>query len=195
MDSSDSVDVVDASLPVTTVAFSSTWQYWDKQVFALLGAGPSATAWSISVAKAIAKWSWVLMTLLLLGQLMMQMSLWGWVLGALLLSGVVQWVVKRITRRWPVPRPFALGLCPNHLQHGPRGGFPSAHAIVMGFLVGMLAYAPLLLPQVWWSVLVLSVATAWARVYAGAHFVSDVVAGLCLGGLLGWGASQLFLLA
>lgn len=127
------------------------------------------------------------MSVLLLGQVLLQVSLWTWVLGALCASGVVQWVVKRITRRWPVPRPFALGLCPNHLQHGPRGGFPSAHAIVMGFLVGMLACAPQLWPVVWWSLVVLSVCTAWARVHAGAHFVSDVLAGLCLGGLLGWG--------
>lgn len=177
------------------VTFSSTWQHWDKRMFALLGAGPSATAWGVSVAKAIATWSWLPMTLLLLGQVAMQMSLLAWVLGALLLSGLVQWVVKRITRRWPVPRPFALGLCPNHLQHGPRGGFPSAHAIVMGFLVGMLAQAPLFLPEIGWALFVLSMVTAWARVYVGAHFVSDVAAGLCLGGLLGWGANQLFLLA
>ena len=38
-------------------------------------------------------------------------------------------------------------------------------------------------------------ATAWARVYAGAHFPSDVLLGLGLGGTLGWAGARLFGLA
>jgi undecaprenyl-diphosphatase len=169
---------------------SCRWQVWDIWVFRAIGAGPQTATHGLRAAKLMAKWSWCPMVFLLGWQVLQHVTLSIWVMGALILAGVVQWGVKRITRRWPVPRPFALGLCPNHLQHGPRGGFPSAHAIVMGFLVGMLACAPLLL-GVWWSLFALSLLTAWARVHVGAHFVSDVVVGLCVGALLGGSIGEL----
>lgn len=173
------------SPPSDSASPCSVWQVWDRRLFLLMGAGPTQRTPTLCCATSMARWSWLPMTAVLLGQVGLEPDLGGWVITALLLAGVLQWVTKRLTRRWPVARPFALGLCPNHLQHGPRGGFPSAHAIVMGFVVGMLACLPVS-PVVWWSLWVLSIGTAWARVHAGAHFVSDMVAGLCVGGLLGW---------
>ena len=98
----------------------------------------------------------------------------------LLLSGALQWVAKRLARRWNAPRPFALGLCPNYLNHSARGGFPSAHAVVMGTVAGFCGlWMP---PELLLAVLVLTVGTAWARVYTGAHFTLDVIVGTALGG-------------
>jgi len=116
----------------------------------------------------------------------------GWVvLQCLCMATVAQVASKQCAARWAAPRPFAVGLSDNHLKHGPRAGLPSTHAAVMGSVVGYMAVAapghPLL------AVLGgIALATAWARVYAGAHFPSDVLLGLGLGGALGWTGARLF---
>lgn len=105
-------------------------------------------------------------------------------LSSLLLAGMVQLACKRLARSLSAPRPFALGLCPNHLGHSARGGMPSTHATVLAFLAGctvpLLPVAPAL-----WCLGPLAVVTGWARVQAGAHFPSDVLVGLALGYGLG----------
>jgi len=100
------------------------------------------------------------------------------------LATLVQVLAKRSARWLSAPRPFALGLCPNHLNHGERGGMPSTHAAVMGALAGALAPWMAMWPEL---ALVPAIAalTAWARVHAGAHFPSDVLVGLALGAALG----------
>lgn len=115
----------------------------------------------------------------------------GWaLLQCLGMATLAQVTSKQCASRWAAPRPFALGLSDNHLQHGPRAGLPSTHAAVMGSVVGFMVVAapghPLL------AVLgAIALATAWARVYAGAHFPSDVLIGLGLGGALGWAGARL----
>jgi undecaprenyl-diphosphatase len=78
----------------------------------------------------------------------------------------------------------ALGLSANHLDHGSRSGFPSTHAAVMSTAVGFMAVA---IPV--WSLIAamatVTLCTSWARVHAGAHFPSDVLAGLVGGAALG----------
>ena len=62
----------------------------------------------------------------------------------------------------------------------------------------MLAYVALQIPGHAYELMPLAVligtalATAWARVYAGAHFPSDVLLGLALGCALGWTGARLF---
>lgn len=105
-------------------------------------------------------------------------------LQCLLVASLVQVLSKQCASRWNLPRPFQLGLSPNHLGHSARAGFPSTHAMVMGTVFGFMALA---LPSGWIlaSLAGLALATAWARVYAGAHFPLDVLAGLGLGALAG----------
>jgi len=106
------------------------------------------------------------------------------VLACLLLAGAVQWSAKRLARQWQVERPFTQGLSPNHLGHSLRPGFPSTHAVVMGFVTAFLALGPAdVLTAA--ALVLLSAVTGWGRVYAGAHFPSDVLAGWTLGGLTG----------
>ena len=110
---------------------------------------------------------------------------------ALVSATLLQVLVKRLARRLSARRPFAMGLCANHLDHSDRGGMPSTHAAVMACLAGALspwmgAWPELaLLPWI-------AVVTAWARVHAGAHFPSDVVMGLLLGAAVGAVSAQAF---
>jgi len=102
----------------------------------------------------------------------------GWMLLQVLVTATVAQVVsKQCAAACSAPRPFAIGLSENHLQHGPRAGLPSTHAAVMGSVVGFMVVAAPGHP--WLAVLgALALATAWARVIEclGCEF-RDVVHG------------------
>ena len=156
----------------------------DVRLFRLLGCGSTERPLTLAVAVWIAHWSWVP----LVGAL--AMALWRGpaavvpVLGALGAATALQVLAKRLARWVAAPRPFAVGLCANHLNHSLRGGMPSTHAAVMGCLAGALSPWMVMWPEL---ALVPAIAalTGWARVHAGAHFPSDVLVGLALGGALG----------
>jgi len=159
------------------------WRRWDVRLFRWMGAGRSPCM-MLEMAKWVARWSWVPLVVVLADMAIEDVRDRVLVLHALITAGIVQLVSKRFAARWELPRPFAVGLCANHLNHSRRAGFPSTHAMVMGSLFGfMLPFGPLDLD----IALVGSIAllTGWARVYAGAHFPSDVAAGLGLGAVLG----------
>lgn len=163
----------------------------DVCLFRWMRAGHRARARLLPVACAIAHRSWAPMVIALIA-MAAGMPSRGWLLLQVMgVATLVQVISKQCAVRWAAPRPFALGLSHNHLKHGPRAGLPSTHAAVMGSVVGFMAVAapghPLL------AVLgAIALATAWARVYAGAHFPSDVLLGLALGSTLGWLGAQLF---
>ena len=161
------------------------WRQRDVQLFRWMRAGHRARPWLLRAAKGLSHWGWL--------PLFAALCAMAWrfdhgvhlVLSCVGAAGLAQVACKRFARRWAAPRPFALGLSPNHLHHGARAGFPSTHAVVMGSVAGFMALAapadPLLA-----VIGAMALATAWARVYAGAHFPSDVLAGLGLG--LAWGS-------
>lgn len=164
-----------------TLSFAPTspWLRIDIWLFSRLGAGRGPAA-AIGLARGVARWSWL--PLLALVVLVSLPHTLGPALALLCLAwaGLVQLAGKRLARRWQARRPFALGLCANHLGHGGRAGFPSSHALVMGAVLGAL------LPHTGNDALIAAMAavalgTGWARVHAGAHFPLDVLAGLALG--------------
>ncbi|MGC4395471.1 phosphatase PAP2 family protein [Hydrogenophaga sp. T2] len=166
-------------------ASASPWLRLDIRLFRLLhaGRGPAAL---MGFARALARWSW-LPLLALVAWVSLDHRL-GPVLALLCLAwaGLVQLAGKRLARRWQAQRPFALGLCPNHLGHGGRAGFPSSHALVMGAVLGAL------LPHTasgaaLAAMAALALGTGWARVHTGAHFPLDVIAGLAMGLAAGLG--------
>lgn len=165
--------------PTPLLAPPSIWRRFDIWLFRRLGAGRGPRA-ALSLARLVARWSWL--PLLVLVVLVALPHRLGPALALLCLSwaGLVQLAGKRLARRWQAQRPFALGLCDNHLGHGGRAGFPSSHALVMGAVLGVL------LPHTDSGALIAAMAavalgTGWARVHTGAHFPLDVLAGLGLG--------------
>lgn len=178
---------------VDAPAEHTTWglRQLDVWLFRRMGAGHGARAGLLPLARAVAHHSWVVLLLTLLA-MTLGTKAGGWIaLQCLCVATLAQLLSKQCAARWAAPRPFALGLSQNHLGHGPRAGLPSTHAAVMGAVVGFMAVAapghPLL------ALLgATALVTAWARVYAGAHFPSDVLLGLSMGASLGWAGAMLF---
>lgn len=159
------------------------WRSVDIAWLRAVVAGPTPNTWLLRGACTVASHAcWPLLALMAFhaGQ---DLTRWVELLLCLVCAGALQWVAKLLARRWNTPRPFALGLCPNYLNHSARGGFPSAHAVVMGTIAGFCCiWMP---PELLLPVLLLTVATAWARVYTGAHFPLDVLVGTAVGGAAG----------
>lgn len=162
---------------------SAYWRSVDIALFYLIVGRGRPNPWLLRCACLTAAFaSWPLMTIMVL-HTGLEASRWIELSLCLLLSGNLQWVAKRLAYRWNAPRPFALGLIHNHLNHSARGGFPSAHAVVMGTIAG---FCSLWMPsELLVGVLLLVAGTTWARVYTGAHFPLDVIFGSTFGGIIG----------
>ena len=153
---------------------------WDVCLFVWLGGGHRARALPLRVALWVARGaSGLLLITLLLGAAFTDTP-WAVAAWVLLVAGITQFAGKRLARQLGAPRPYHLDLGPNHLGQGARGGWPSSHAVSMASVSTALwlAGVPDGLVFFAWG---LTLATGWARIYAGAHFVSDVVAGWALG--------------
>ena len=177
----------------TAPADHAAWglRHFDVWLFRWMRAGHGARLTLLALARQVSRHSWVplLATLFAMAASLQE---GGWTVAMLCLCAatVAQVASKKCALVWAAPRPFALGLSHNHLKHGSRAGLPSTHAAVMGSVVGFMAVAapghPLL------AVLgTIALGTAWARVYVGAHFPTDVLLGLSLGGALGWAGARL----
>ena len=77
------------------------------------------------------------------------------------------------------PRPFALGLAPNILDHVTDSSFPSDHATVMAAVAVALLLGGR--PLAGSFALIATLAVGVARVALGVHFASDIGAGILLG--------------
>ena len=145
------------------------------------GQGP---VWLLHLAKLIARHSWLVLLAVIAWTALYHDHGLPLAAAALTYAGLLQLAGKRLAQRWQSQRPFVLGLCENHLRHSARAGFPSSHALVMGAVVG--AMIPVANDMAILLMVGIAVTTGWARVHTAAHFPSDVLAGLVVGGLLGW---------
>jgi len=153
---------------------------WNLDLFSAINAPAHPMPWLLEVARAAAEWP-VYFTALLLVAL--------WVRGRpaararlIAASAAVACALALnllIGELWYQPRPFVLELGHTFVTHAPDASFPSDHATLIwgiGFalLAGGLRWAGGLLT-------VLSVATAWARIYLGIHFPLDMAGALLMG--------------
>ncbi len=105
----------------------------------------------------------------------------GWMLATALAGVVMYWAIKKLTAR---PRPCEVcdGL---QLSVPPldKYSFPSGHTLhAVNFSVQLLAYAP----ELAWLVLPFAFLVIASRMVLGLHYLSDVLAGAALGGLLAY---------
>ncbi|MDE2093761.1 MAG: undecaprenyl-diphosphatase [Burkholderiales bacterium] len=145
-------------------------------LFELINAAPGLGPVRLLLATVLAQWLIWLVPIAMAfawvrGDLVARAELLHMLLAALIALGVAQIVVHV----WPQPRPFALHLGTQYLQHSTDPGLPSDHVTVFWSLaLGALAsrrYA------VWgFPLLATGLVVGWARVYLGVHFPFDVLA-------------------
>ncbi|MGK6306702.1 phosphatase PAP2 family protein [Variovorax sp. DT-64] len=149
------------------------------ELFQLLGAGHVPDSPLLRFAGNVAEEaSWVCVAL-------MAWAAWRspaqrlYALAVLVAAGAASLLAHELAEAFAMPRPFVLGLSPAHIEHGPRGSLPSAHATVM-FTVGLLFCLRPALLKIGLAILGIAVLTGWARIYVGVHFPFDILAGLLL---------------
>lgn len=155
-------------------------RYVNFELFEWMAAGLHPTPWLLTVACWIGVYGAWAAGLTVICSGFRQPSQRLHLIVLLLLACLTSVLSQTISEALDFPRPFAMGMSPNYLAHGGRGAMPSTHMSVMSLMAlgclvrpGLRAAGGILLT--------LAFATAWGRIYAGAHFPGDVAAGLLLG--------------
>ncbi|MBV4412259.1 undecaprenyl-diphosphate phosphatase [Enterobacteriaceae bacterium YMB-R22] len=153
----------------------------NRHWFLLVNATPASSDWQIDTAQYIARDLIYIMPVLVA-----MMWLWGshqrtnerrhMVIKtalALAASLTISWLMGLLL---PHPRPFAVGLGYNFLQHTPDSSFPSNHGTTSFTFALAFLFWYRLLPGA--LLFITACAIAWARVYLGVHWPLDMVGGL-----------------
>jgi undecaprenyl-diphosphatase len=116
----------------------------------------------------------------------------GWLMAIGSISSLLDNIIKLVISRQRPPADLV------HILNPTTGySYPSGHAVFFTWMAFMLAFSlaprvnPRLRPALWIAAAVVIVLTCIARVWAGAHWPSDVIGGVLLG--LGWSAFVLWL--
>jgi len=161
---------------------------WNLALFDLIAGGHQPDSLVLRVASLLAEGSTWLCAALILAATWMQPAVRARIALVLVVAALASLVSRELATAIGAPRPFMLGLSPEHISHGARAGLPSTHASVM-FTVAFMLVADRRLRAIGLAVMAMAVATAWARVYVGVHFPLDVAAGALLGACMA-GAAQ-----
>ena len=167
---------------------------WDENLFRAINgmAGQSATLDGIMVD--LAKPGNLLYPIIIAAGYWLWTNRREWVIGSLILAGVVGATdalgtqLKGLVQR---PRPcLTLPDVQELLGCGGAFSFPSNHA---ANTAAAAAFFQILYPRSGWLSWPMVLAIGMSRVYIGAHYLTDVVGGWVVGGLIGAGVAWLLL--
>ena len=160
-------------------------------LFALINAGPGLAGFRLAVAIVLAEWLIYSVPLVMVIAWVRGDRAVRWALLHLLLAALVSLCVAQVVAHlWPQPRPFALHLGNQYLEHGNDPGMPSDHVTVLWSLA--LASFGVGRCEVWGlPLLAAGMVVGWSRVYLGVHFPFDVLAALPVAALGTVGARAL----
>lgn len=146
--------------------------------FQLINAPPGMSHQQLLMATLLASW---LIALVPIAMVI------GWVRGdqaarldllqILLAVGLALALAQAITIVWPQPRPFALHVGTQYLDHSTDPGLPSDHVTVFWSLA--LATLRSRKFALWgFPLLAVGLVVGWSRIYLGVHFPLDIAAAL-----------------
>ncbi|MFA5126306.1 MAG: phosphatase PAP2 family protein [archaeon] len=97
----------------------------------------------------------------------------------ILLTGFFSGILKVIIAR---PRPEGLIVMENGISYS----FPSGHSTIAAGFTAYAWFAKTISKNLKYFLIILTTLTAISRIYLGVHFISDVIAGLLIGTIIGW---------
>lgn len=152
----------------------------DTAIFLWTTGSPTSAAWIISTAWLIAVGLVPLVVVLVVAWVRARKD-WRPVLLDAVAAGLLGLVVVQVIGAFHYrPRPFEDGLGANLLGHLPENSFPSDHATLM-FALAFAVVSAAGWRKAGTALLFLAVAVSWARVFLGAHYLSDVLGGVIVG--------------
>lgn len=147
-------------------------------LFELLNAGPGLGPFQLGLALLLAKWLIVVVPMGLVvawrrADPMARRDLLELLLAVLIALAAAQLVAHV----WPQPRPSALHLGTQYLDHAADPGLPSDHVTVFWSLA-LSSFATRRFAVCGFPLLALGLLVGWSRVFLGVHFPYDVAAAL-----------------
>jgi undecaprenyl-diphosphatase len=152
----------------------------NRTLFLSWNADPSAAAWKLKFAEAVANDLIFAIPLVLV-------AMWCWggsaqrdtALKICAVALIALGANQVLALGFPHPRPFAIGLGHTFIPHANDSSFPSDHATVFAAM-GITLLFESARSALGWTVLFLGSWVAWARIYLGVHYPLDMIGALAV---------------